>query len=131
MSASAKSPAGDERPAATGTAAAAASAETLAATHSWNEKVILLHMFANVTGICMLLQARPALILRALKGDATALAKRLTMASSAVGVLELLLNPIAGQLSDRYGRRPFLLLSPVFNMVNKMLVSLNPGSLTA
>ena len=92
------------------------------------EAMLLFHMFCNVTGICVLLQARNILVTRQVKGDAASMAKRLSYMSAAVGVLELLVNPIAGQLSDRLGRRPFLLFGPACNMVNKLLVSACPDS---
>ena len=47
--------------------------------------------------------------------------------SAGVGALELLLNPLAGQLSDKYGRRNFLLLSPLINFFNKLYVAFNPS----
>jgi MFS family permease len=66
------------------------------------------------------------LLTDALKGNQLLLAKRMGQISAGVGVLELFLNPIAGQLSDRSGRRLLLVLSPFINCFNKMLVAVNP-----
>ena len=74
-------------------------------------KWVYLHMWANITGICVLLQARDAMS-RNLRGNASEVARIMSYMSAGVGALELLLNPMAGQLSDKYGRRNFLLLSP-------------------
>lgn len=90
-------------------------------------KMLYAHMFMNIFGICVLLQARPMLILDALGKDRIGLTRLMGKASAAVGLLELFINPIAGQMTDKYGRRPLLLLSPMVNAVNKFLVAYNPS----
>jgi MFS family permease len=85
------------------------------------------NMFCNVTGICLLLQSRPTLVLAQCAGDTAAMAARLSSWSAGVGVLEFLLNPMAGKLSDSYGRRFFLLASPVINLVLKAAVAATAG----
>jgi MFS family permease len=90
-------------------------------------KVIYAHMCLNVTGICAVLQARPNLILSQVKNDPSKMARVLTLYSSLVGALEFFLNPTAGRLSDQYGRKPFLLLSPIINMILKAGVAMNPS----
>ena len=64
-------------------------------------------MWANITGICVLLQARPMLMSRNLKWNASEVARIMSYMSAGVGALELLLNPVAGQLSDKFGRRNY------------------------
>ena len=81
-------------------------------------KWVYFHMWANITGICVLLQARPMLMSRNLKGNAAEVARIMSYMSAGVGMLELLLNPLAGQLSDKFGRRNFLLISPLVNFFN-------------
>jgi MFS family permease len=83
---------------------------------------LYLNMVMNVAGICLLLQGRPEMVLRNSGGNLDKMAGMLSLMSSGVGVLEFLLNPTAGRLSDRYGRKPFLLASPVINAVLKMTV---------
>ena len=90
-------------------------------------KWVYIHMWANITGICVLLQARPMLMSRNLRGNASEVARIMSYMSAGVGALELLLNPMAGQLSDKYGRRNFLLLSPIINFFNKLYVAFNPS----
>ena len=90
-------------------------------------KWVYFHMWANITGICVLLQARPMLMSRNLKGNASEVARIMSYMSAGVGALELLLNPVAGQLSDKFGRRNFLLISPFINFINKMYVAFNPS----
>merc|ERR1740138_1674485 len=46
------------------------------------------------------------------------------------GIIELVLNPVLGKLSDQYGRKPFLLLAPTVNAVLHCLVAAFPGALT-
>ena len=45
----------------------------------------------------------------------------------AIGAGEFLLNPTVGKLSDAIGRKPFMLLSPIMNIVMKTMVALNPS----
>ena len=61
------------------------------------------------------------------EGYVSEVARILSYMSAGVGALELLLNPMAGQLSDKYGRRNFLLLSPIINFFNKLYVAFNPS----
>ena len=57
-------------------------------------KWVYFHMWANITGICVLLQARPMLMSRNLKGNASEVARIMSYMSAGVGALELLLNPV-------------------------------------
>eukprot|EP00943_MAST-04B_sp_MAST-4B-sp1_P001702 g1702.t1 len=66
------------------------------------------------------------LMSRNLKGNAAEVARIMSYMSAGVGMLELLLNPLAGQLSDKFGRRNFLLISPLVNFFNKLYVAFNP-----
>eukprot|EP01048_Picozoa_sp_COSAG05_P023448 COSAG05_NODE_5084_length_1268_cov_1.157399_1_plen_308_part_00 len=88
------------------------------------------NMFLNVTGICLLLQGRPTMLLKTLNGDTAAMTAMLSAWSSGVGLLEFLLNPMAGKLSDTYGRRAFLLASPAINTLLKAAVAATSGSVT-
>ena len=51
------------------------------------------------------------------------------MAPNELGVLEFLLNSTVGKLSDTYGRRRFLLLSPIVNCALKFAVFVNQSPL--
>jgi MFS family permease len=87
-------------------------------------------MTMNIVGICMLLQSRPEMLLKQVGNDAGRMATLMANLSAAVGVFEFMLNPTAGKLSDQYGRRPFLLASPLVNIVMKALVFVNPSLLS-
>jgi MFS family permease len=74
---------------------------------------------ANIVGICIVLQGRPALVMTNVGGDSAAMAQVLANMSAGVGILEFLLNATVGRLSDAFGRRLFLFASPVVNLVLK------------
>lgn len=77
------------------------------------------HMLMNIVGICVVLQGRPALVLANSAGNTAAMAQSLANMSAGVGILEFLLNATAGKLSDTYGRRMFLMASPIVNFIMK------------
>jgi DHA1 family tetracycline resistance protein-like MFS transporter len=62
-------------------------------------------------GIAMVVPTRASLLLSAVNGDAQMAGSIMARNTSIGAALEFLLNPIVGQLSDSYGRKPFLMLS--------------------
>jgi MFS family permease len=48
------------------------------------------------------------------------MASILAMWGFSAGFFEFLLNPTVGKLSDTFGRKPFMLLSPFFNLILKV-----------
>mmetsp|Transcript_42275 Transcript_42275/g.59182 ORF Transcript_42275/g.59182 Transcript_42275/m.59182 type:complete len:426 (-) Transcript_42275:184-1461(-) len=61
----------------------------------------------------VLLQSTPTLVLSQYSDKSKKGLQVLSRAAAASAVLEILTNPLIGQLSDRYGRKIFLLLSPL------------------
>jgi len=60
---------------------------------------------------------RAPMILKIKKGDAAATARTMGMMSGLAAVIELVVNPMLGKLSDQYGRKPFMMLAPIINAV--------------
>merc|ERR1719223_2568720 len=61
---------------------------------------------------------------------ATEAAALLAFFSTGVGMVEFLMNPLAGKLSDAYGRRNFLVQSPLVSALLKGLVFAMPSKAT-
>lgn len=80
--------------------------------------------------ISICVPARAPLILAMKKGDASATAKTMGLMSSTAALLEIFMNPVLGRLSDKYGRRPFLMLGPAVTAILHTLVALFPTNLT-
>ena len=87
-------------------------------------------VFMIVCGGQLLNQSRPLLVNQITNGDATRTATLLARFAGLGGAAEFILNPIMGRLSDRFGRRPLLLLSPITCAALRALVFLVPGSTT-
>ena len=47
----------------------------------------------------------------------------LALISSSSGLLQFFLNPTFGTLSDRFGRKPFLLIGPAWNTIGNALIA--------
>ena len=77
--------------------------------------VSLLRMlsFVHMSSFVMVIQARPALVMRFVGGDNQAASQVLASMTAGGAFLEFCANPLIGRLSDRLGRRPFLLLGPL------------------
>jgi len=99
--------------------------------------LIYAHMVLNIVGICVLLQARPVLAMAAFKragvpsnklaGSVAEFGGKMT---AAIGVLEFVLNPTVGKLSDALGRRVILLTFPIINCLLKLMVFFHPDNLS-
>ena len=63
-------------------------------------------------------------------GDVMQTASMLSRYAALGGAAEFLLNPVIGRMSDRFGRRPMLLTSPVTCALLRGLVFAFPGSST-
>lgn len=85
-------------------------------------------VFMTVLGGQLLGQSRVQLARSICAGDQLRAAKMLASFGGFAGVAEFLLNPILGRLSDRFGRRPILFLSPVTCAALRSLVLLFPSS---
>lgn len=87
-------------------------------------------VFMIVTGGQLLNQSRPMLVSSITNGNSKLTATLLSRYAAFGGVAEFILNPIIGRMSDRFGRRPLLMLSPVGCAVLRGLVFAFPGSTT-
>ena len=47
----------------------------------------------------------------------------LALISSSSGLLQFFLTPTFGTLSDRFGRKPFLLIGPAWNTIGNALIA--------
>ena len=70
-------------------------------------------VFMIVTGGQLLNQSRPMLVNAITGGDTIRSAAMLARFAGLGGAAEFLLNPVIGRMSDRFGRRPLLLTSPI------------------
>jgi MFS family permease len=52
----------------------------------------------------------------------------LATSSTAAGLLQFLLNPSLGKLSDTYGRKLFMMIGPYFNVLSNAMIALFPSS---
>ena len=91
-------------------------------------KVIGPAVFLQVLSGSMLFSARQALCLNVFP-DAVALTKFLTQLASGGAVIEFLLNPIFGKLSDTYGRKTIIPLGSIVSFFCRGLIFMKPNSL--
>ena len=70
-------------------------------------------VFMIVTGGQLLNQSRPILVNAINHGNTILSANMLSRFAALGGAAEFLLNPVIGRISDRFGRRPMLLTSPI------------------
>jgi MFS family permease len=89
-------------------------------------RMISAHMFLNVCNKCQGLTAEPLLATAICGGDASAAMRMLASSSLVSGVLQFLLNPTFGTLSDRFGRKPFFLIGPASSIAWCGLVAAFP-----
>jgi MFS family permease len=115
-------------------------------------KALSAQMFMSCLGISMMLQARPQMMLRILKGITSQTSKRLATltAIAAAGKVfffthpnlflfysqsththtaEFTFNPTFGAASDRKGRKICLAISPILNCILRFAVALSPSEI--
>jgi len=86
----------------------------------------MIHMAINVGINTLCVTTRPPL-LQELTGDPQRTGNLLSLWAGGIGLLEYLLNPAIGRLSDAHGRKSFLLLGPVANLLFKGNMALFPS----
>jgi len=91
---------------------------------------LVAHMGLNVASLTVTMTQRISLVTQVSNMSSAEAANFLAMCSGGVGVVEFFLNPLAGKLSDAYGRKPFILQSPLVSAVLKAMVFLAPSKLT-
>ncbi len=77
----------------------------------------------------MVVPVRAPMVMQIKKGDAAATATAMGSMSAAAAIIELVVNPVIGKLSDQHGRKTFLLIAPAINAFLHGLVALMPGTL--
>jgi len=90
---------------------------------------LVLAEFMFVTAVAMVIPTRAPMVLEIKKGDAVATARILGLMSSIAAFIELFINPVFGQLSDMFGRKPFLLIAPAVDAFLHTLVAAFPRAL--
>ena len=90
--------------------------------------LISAHMFLRVAVGCQGLAAEPLFVGALCQGDASAAMQLLAQSSGACGLLQFLLNPTFGVLSDTFGRKVFFVLGPLSNVIGNTMIALNPTS---
>eukprot|EP00943_MAST-04B_sp_MAST-4B-sp1_P008536 g8536.t1 len=86
--------------------------------------------FLNVIQTSETMSANSSMMLQASNGVASKAARTMGMVSTIGALLEFLLNPLLGRLSDCYGRRVFVLLGSIGTTMMDLFVHLNPNSLS-
>eukprot|EP00747_Dinoflagellata_sp_TGD_P165468 gnl/TRDRNA2_/TRDRNA2_186772_c0_seq1.p1 gnl/TRDRNA2_/TRDRNA2_186772_c0~~gnl/TRDRNA2_/TRDRNA2_186772_c0_seq1.p1 ORF type:complete len:453 (-),score=73.36 gnl/TRDRNA2_/TRDRNA2_186772_c0_seq1:93-1451(-) len=91
---------------------------------------LVVHMGLNVASLTVTMTQRISLVTQVTKMSSAEAASFLAMCSGGVGVVEFFLNPLAGKLSDAYGRKVFIMQSPLVSAVLKAFVFLYPSKLS-
>lgn len=106
-------------------------AKALEFTEDENRRVlgIRLSAFFMALSIAICVPARAPLVLKLRNGDAALTAKTLGTMSTTAAFIEFLINPVLGRLSDKYGRKPFLLMATSVNAFLHSLVAAFPEAL--
>lgn len=96
-----------------------------------NVKVLFAAAFMQVCSAVMLMQSTPMIVARhhsgAGKMQQAKTLQTLNKLASGAALLEFLLNPLFGRLSDRFGRTLFLMLAPVATLLLRAAVAANPS----
>jgi MFS family permease len=90
-----------------------------------NSSMLVFKLLAASTVV----NARVKLMVDIHKGDTAAAAQAMGWMSSVGAILEFMIGPLLGRLSDRLGRKTIMLAFPVLEMAGNLLVILNPKSL--
>jgi len=93
--------------------------------------LVMSHVTINMAVSILTFTTRGELLKRVLGGnDFAAVGKYMSYWTGITACVEFLLNPTIGKLSDAYGRKPFMMLSPYAAIVLKTWVLLKPSVLS-
>ena len=81
---------------------------------------VMVYMALKVMADTATTSVWPLLLRDAYGGDVVAATTAAATMSSACGVAELLINPMVGKLSDRFGRKAFFYLGPAANCLTSL-----------
>jgi len=92
--------------------------------------VLFTHMLLNVTNLAMLAAGRLPLLQEHGGLSVPECGVAMALFSSLTSLLEFLLNPLAGMISDAAGRRLVILQAPAVSILSKVIVFLRPSYYT-
>ena len=82
---------------------------------------VLTYTFLKVMMDCSTISVWPLLLKDLYAGDVALAAAAAATTSSICGLVELVVTPAVGKLSDRFGRRLFFLIGPIANVLVSLL----------
>lgn len=82
-----------------------------------------------MTAVTMVVPTRAPMVFQIKNEDAAGTAKIMGLMSSTAAITEVFTSPMFGRLSDKYGRKPFLLLAPAIDAALHILVAMFPRKL--
>lgn len=88
---------------------------------------ILVTLFLDILGIGLVIPILPRLVESFVGNDATRGAFYVGALASAYALMQFIFSPIMGSLSDRYGRRPVLLVSVFTSAFDYLLLAFAPS----
>lgn len=91
---------------------------------------LLIGMTLMFMAVTMCVPTRAPMVMQIKKGDVAATAKAMGLMSTGAALIELVVNPILGKLSDQHGRKPFMIIAPMVNTILHSLVAAFPSSLS-
>jgi DHA1 family tetracycline resistance protein-like MFS transporter len=84
-------------------------------------RAVMIYMALKVTADCATTSVWPLLLRDTLHGNIVLATTTAATMSSACGLAEVLMNPVVGKLSDRFGRKAFFFLGPLANCITSLL----------
>lgn len=88
---------------------------------------IFITLLIDVTGLGLIIPVMPALIESLIEGDISAASQWGGWLTFAYAIMQFLFAPVIGNLSDKYGRRPVLLLSLLGFGLDYIVLALAPS----
>jgi DHA1 family tetracycline resistance protein-like MFS transporter len=92
--------------------------------------LVMAHVTINMAVSIFNFQTRGELLKNVLGGDYSAVGRYMSYWTGLTACVEFLLNPTMGKLSDAYGRKPFMMLSPYAAILLKSWVLYKPSLLS-
>lgn len=88
---------------------------------------ILVTLFLDILGIGLIIPVLPRLLKDFMHGDDAAAARWLGLIAAAYTLMQFLCAPLIGGLSDRFGRRPVLLLTNLAQGIDYLVMAFAPS----